>query len=242
MNRFLVALAIVFSFGSYDVFAQNDLSGITVTPTTDPGPEVDVDLDIVPIDSGENVVDLPTEWARFAGGVWGGTFGQGVFGTFPRMSSDDAFVDPSERGLGFGVQIDMGVKHSESQALRFRAGYLSLGLNPDVKTLDKHDYRTLEDKIKIVSLGVMYRWIWQYFPVHGVLWVGVGATANYVAMTTPKDPDTASVSKLRNTLGVGYQAVLGWDYPIVKYTDLGAEIAYHPFRSFSGVVSLRTSL
>jgi hypothetical protein len=244
-KKVLVAVAfLAFVLTSNILFAQTseDLSGIAIQPSTDPGPQVDVELGFDPINPRENIVDLPTEWARFAGGVWAGTIGQGVFGTFPRISSDDAFVDSKERGLGMGVQVDLGVKHSVSQAIRFRVGYASLGLNPDTQTLQKYSFRELEGKIKIVHVGAMYRWIGKYFPVHGVLWAGVGVSANYVASSEPKDPDVAPKSELRNTLGLGYQVAVGWDYPIIKYTDLGAEFAYHPFRAFSALLSLRTSL
>ena len=234
--------AIPFAFSVAHAQSPEDFSGIVVQPKNDPGPAVDVDMGIEPINPRENIVDLPTEWARFAGGLWLGTFGQGVFGTWPRRSSDEVFKDAGERGIGFGVQVDLGVKHSESQALRFRAGYLALGLNPDARTLDRHDYRDLEGRAKMLTLGVMYRWIMKYYPENGVVWLGAGISGAYVMSTEPKDPDRAPVSKLRNTMGLGYQVALGWDYPLVKYTDLGAELAYHPFRSFSALVSLRTSL
>lgn len=240
MKRFAPLFILSFCV-SLCAFAQ-DLSGIEVKPTNDKGPKVDVDLGIKPADPDTSVVQLPSEWARFAGGVWMGFVGQGTFGTFPRFSADKAFSGAREKGFGVGLQVDVGVKHSLSQALRFRVGYLDLGVSPDATTLKTYSRDDLEAKAKLFHFLVMYRWAWRSFDDLGIVWFGAGAAFNYVANTVSASASVDPQSKLRNSMGVGYQVTAGWDYPVLKYTDLGVELAYHPFKSVSALLSLRTSL
>lgn len=243
MVRFYLILS-AFYFLVLPLHAQSDadLSGIQIKPMTDKGSQVDVDLGIKPDNHKENLIDLPSEWSRFAGGVWTGFVGQGVFGTFPRISADKAFDNASEHGLGIGVQLDFGVQHSLSQALRFRLGYLALGLGPNDKTLETYSKNQLEAKIRLLHTEAMYRWAVKSIPNYGMVWVGAAVSANYVVDSSPASLTVVSRSKLLNTLGVGYQLTAGWDYPVFEFSDLGVELAYHPFRSISALLSLRTSL
>ena len=246
MIRFCLALVATCVFAISTVSqAQSsaDLSGIEFKPINkDTGSTVDVDLGIKRQDSKENIIKLPSEWARFAGGIWTGVVGQGVFGTFPRVSVDKAFDNASERGLGIGVQMDLGVKHSMSQAIRFRLGYLALSVHPNSKTLETYAKNQLEAKIKLLHTEAMYRWAWKSIPKYGVGWVGAAVAANYVVDSSPASVSVAPKSKLIDTFGLGYQLTLGWDMPVLNFTDLGMELGYHPFRSFSVLLSLRTSL
>lgn len=243
MMRSLILVAAAFGISSLALAqSADDLSGIELKPQTVKPLEVEVDLGVPPVRANDNLVKLPTDWDRFAGGVWAGFVGQGVFGTFPRFSNDEAFKDASEKGLGVGLQLDVGVSHSRSQALRFRAGYLNLNLRPDAKTLESFSASELEGKLRLFHFSTLYRWAWRQYPGAGVLWFGAGVSMNYVAKTESADRAVAAESRMHNTFGFGYQVAAGLDYPLFEYTDLGLELMHHPFRSFSVLASMRTSL
>lgn len=242
--RLVISATLLSVLASPALYAQtaDDLSGVNVSTKSGQNLELNVDLGEELTAPQKNSIDLPTEWDRFAGGAWFGFMGQGIFGAISRFSSDKAFKDASEKGFGVGVQLDLGVAHSRLQAIRIRLGYAGLSITPDSKTLQEFSRQELESKLSVVHSQFMYRWLWKSFPDVGYLWFGAAVSANFVAKTKSYSDEATAKSALINTLGFGYQITAGLDYPIFKYTDLGAELAYHPFRSFSALLSLRTSL